>query len=140
MKPFYILFPLSIFFVSCSGLRLSYIGSKNPPTQKVDIYVDAGAITRSYKIVGKGYIESSWTGKSNLKKMLALAVNEAKQNGADAVFYRELFVPTPLPATNIQTYSRTDSIPRGIITNSQTMVTPSYGFFYKELLFLKYDK
>jgi hypothetical protein len=139
MKPLYILILISFLFVACTGSRLSYIGSKNAPTQKVDIYVDPGAITRSYKIIGKGYIEPNWRGKTNLPKMLAIAVNQAKQNGADAVFYRETFFPTPIPATNIQTYSRTDSIARGIITSSQTMVTPSYGFLYKEVLFLKYD-
>lgn len=139
MKPFYFLLPAIILLVACRGSRLTYIGSENSPTQRVDVYVDQGAITQSYKIIGKGYIQPNWRGMTNLKKMLAVAVGKAKQNGADAVFYRETFIPASMPGANIQTYSRTDSIARGIITSSQTTVAPSYGFFHKEMLFLKYD-
>jgi hypothetical protein len=137
MKPIYPLLLLPILFLSCSPARISYIGAKSPSTQKVDVYVDEAAIPKNYIIIGKGYIEPDWRGKLNQEKMLIKAIEKAKRNGADAVFYKETFIPAP--ATMIQSVSRTDSIARGLQTNSSARISSSYGFFHNEVLFLKYQ-
>lgn len=137
MNKIYPLFFLSILFSSCTVSMVRYVGSKNTPTDKVDVYVEESAIKRKYVIVGKGYMEPNWRGQVNQDKMLKYAIEKAKKNGADAVFFRDIFIPTP--GTNINTYSRTDSVGRSSITNSGTTIGPAYGYFHKEMLFLKYE-
>ena len=100
------------------------------------MYVDAGAIKRSYDIVGKGY-EIKTGNAINQEKMQELAVKKAKAKGADAVFYKLVYIST-YGATAINTRAQTDTIHRGIITTSATSITPVTGYWHKEILFLKY--
>src|SRR6185503_17286673 len=107
--PVYLLLLLVIILSSCFPSRLSYVGSKHTPTNKVDVYVDEGAIKRKYVIIGKGYVEPGFHRRDERERLLNQAIVKARKNGADAVFYRETFIPTPA-GTTIQTYSKTDSI------------------------------
>jgi hypothetical protein len=136
MKNVYIICFVTIIISSCSAAKFRYVGSKNPPVQKVDVYVDEKSIKKQYDIVGKGYAEPNWKRKPDQEKMLEMAIEKAKINGADAVFFKETFIPTP--GTSINTHTQTDSLGKSIITNSNTSVIPVYGYFNKEILFLKY--
>lgn len=138
MKQIYTLCLFVILFSSCSfkGTKVNYVGSKNSPTEKVDVYVDESAIKKQYEIVGKGYLQTPVWRQNVQEKLLEKAIEKAKKNGADAIFYKEVFIPTP--GTNISTYSQTDSLNKGLITKTNTSISPTYGYFHKELLFLKY--
>jgi hypothetical protein len=138
MKNIYPVFILSLFICSCSAVSFSYVGSSYIPTKNVDVYVDEAAINRAYTIIGKGYPEPTWRGvKPKQEKILTMAIAKARKNGADAIFFKEVFIPSP--STNIQTFSQIDSVNRGLATRSTTTISPSYGFFHQELLFLKYQ-
>ena len=136
MKNVYIICFVAIIISSCSAAKFRYVGSKNLPVQKVDVYVDEKAIKKQYDIVGKGYAEPGWRHKLDQEKMLEMAIEKAKKNGADAVFFKETFIPTTGTAVNTRT--QTDSVGKTVITNSNTSVIPVYGYFNKEILFLKY--
>jgi hypothetical protein len=127
---------LPLLLLSCTGARISYIGNSFTPTKKVDVYVDEKAISKSYTIVGKGYLEPDWRGKLNQEKMFNKTIEKAKHHGADAIFYKETFIPSP--GTTIYTVSQSDSIARGLMTKTNSTISSSYGFFHTEVLFLKY--
>lgn len=139
MKNIYaILFSLLLF--SCTASKIEYVGSKNAPTHKVDVFVDEKSISKPYEIIGKGFEKASWRGQVNKEKILTLAIEKAKKYGADAVFFKETYILSP--GTNISVYSRTDSLPnpfiKGTETRTSTSVTPVTGYWRNEILFLKY--
>jgi hypothetical protein len=136
MKKIYPIF-LAFSFSACHTARLDYIGSRQTPTRHVEIFVDEKAISRHYLIIGKGYEVPGWGGLLNREKMLARAVEKARKNGADAVFYRDQFIPSP--GTQINTQSRTDSVGKAMVTSSSSSVNPVYGYWHHEILFLKYQ-
>jgi hypothetical protein len=43
------------FVLSSCGVSVNYLGNSFQKTSNVDVYVDQGAIKKSYTIVGKGY-------------------------------------------------------------------------------------
>lgn len=86
--------------------------------------------------MGKGYPQTPFLKQNAQEKLLEKAIEKAKKNGADAIFYKEIFIPSP--GTKISTYSQTDSLNKGLVTKTNTSVSPTYGYFHKELLFLKY--
>ncbi|HUM96587.1 MAG TPA: hypothetical protein PK275_01955 [Chitinophagaceae bacterium] len=129
-----------IFLSSCHITKLEYVGSQNPTTDKVEVFVEESSILKPYNIVGKGYEKSTWMQKINKEKVVKLAIQKAKSNGADAVFFKESFIQ--LPRTNIQGYSRSDSLPypysKGTETRTSTIISQYSGYWQKEILFLKY--
>lgn len=127
---------LALSFSACHTARLDYIGSRQTPSRNVEIFVDEKAIPRPYLIIGKGYEVPGWGGLLNREKMLARAIEKARKNGADAVFYKDQFIPTP--GTQINTQSRNDSLGMAMVTSSSTSVNPVYGYWHHEILFLKY--
>jgi hypothetical protein len=136
MKNFYIICFVAIIISSCSAAKFRYVGSKYSPVQKVDVYVDERSIKKQYDIVGKGYVEPNWMHKLDQEKMLEMAIEKAKKNGADAIFFKETFIPTP--GTTVNTHTQTDTLGKSVITSSNTSVMPVYGYLNKEILFLKY--
>lgn len=130
-------FLLAFSFTACHTARVDYIGSRHSPTRNVEIFVDEKAISRPYLIIGKGYEVPGWGGIMNREKMLASALEKARKNGADAVFYRNQFIPAP--GTQINTQSRTDSLGKAVVTSASTSVNPVYGYWHHEILFLKYQ-
>ena len=133
MKKFYTpLFILTI--LSCSP-KVTYVGSKYAPIDKVDVYVDASAIMKPYIIIAKGYPGVSLTlSVVNKEKILKKAILKAKENGADAVFLRDYYIQTS--GTSITTTIATDStIGTGI---SNISLQPNQGYITNEILFLKY--
>jgi PBP1b-binding outer membrane lipoprotein LpoB len=136
MKNVYLIYFLAVIISSCSAAKFRYVGSKNPPVQKVDVYVDERSIKKQYDIVGKGYAEPNWMRKLDQEKMLEMAIEKAKKNGADAIFFKETFIPTP--GTAVNTHTQTDTLGKSVITSSNTSIMPVYGYLNKEILFLKY--
>ena len=140
MKKIYIACIILVPFTSCYPTRLNfhYVGDKKTPTGKVDVFVDASAIKKEYTIIGKGYSEIIHNFKRKLysEKILDAAIAKAKQNGADAVFFKETFIFSQ--GTNISTNGRVDSVGKGVVSVSNTTVSPTVGYFHNEILFLKY--
>lgn len=139
MKKIYPCIVSMLLLSSCfSGSRIEYVGAKSPATENVDVYVDEKAITRSYTIMGKGNLQLSRLGRNNSEKLMAMAIQKARENGADAIFYRETFVSSP--GTNIVTHSHSDTAGRGINTVSNASISQNPGYFRTEILFLRYSK
>lgn len=129
----------SLLLISCGSVsRIDYVGSKNPVTEKVDVYVDEQAIARPYIIMGKGYHQPGFLKRNNYEKLMEKAIQKAKEKGADAIFFREVFVPTP--STTVNTRSQTDSIGKGVFSISNTSINQSPGYLRGEILFLRYNK
>ena len=42
---------LSLVFLSCHSTRFEYVGSKESPTTRVDVFVDEKAIPRPYLVI-----------------------------------------------------------------------------------------
>lgn len=129
-------FLLSFLLVSCQLSRFDYVGSRHAPTRNVEVFVDEKAIPRPYLIIGKGYEVPAWGGFLNREKMLAKALEKARKYGADAVFYRDQFIPSL--GTQVSSQTRTDSVGQAMVTSTNTSVTPVYGYWHHEILFLKY--
>ncbi|HWI93370.1 MAG TPA: hypothetical protein VNT20_18955 [Flavisolibacter sp.] len=95
--------------LSSCGPYLNYLGSSQPPTKNVDVYVDAAAIKHSYTIIGKGYMEygvGDFT-KSRIEKMQTRAI-EKKAKGADAVLFQDYYFKDN--DASIQTVTKADSV------------------------------
>jgi hypothetical protein len=85
-------------FTSCTP-TLNYLGNSYEPTKSVDVYVDESAITKEYTIMGKGYVH--FYSEAVPESIQQKAISKAKQKGADAVLFKDYFVPVA------QTQSRT---------------------------------
>jgi hypothetical protein len=134
MKLFYT--ALVIFFASSCATRLHYIGNSFPESQDVDLYVDASAIQKPYTIVGKGYIKEGIGSLNYIKRIQPLAINKARQKGADAVLIQDFYTP---PAADLHTLLRTDSVGQGTVTVGNTTVQQA-SFQNFTVLFLKYKE
>ncbi|MCX6318573.1 MAG: hypothetical protein NTW29_14870 [Bacteroidetes bacterium] len=137
MKKIYIAILSLSLLSACTPVRFSYVGSSSTPTQKVDVFVEENAIKRNYVVVGKGYAQPNWRGEYDQEKILAKAIEKARKNGADAVFFRETWMPAS--GTTIHTNSRADSSGKSLITQSNSTIGPVSGYFHKEILFLRYN-
>ena len=122
---------VTAFLLSSCTYRVHYLGNSYDSTQKVDVYVDASAIKRSYEIMGKTVAQVSTFGGSP-EKIQKKAVAKAKQKGADAVLFQDYLVA---PAT-INGSLRTDSLGQ---SSSTTLISPSSSPGYM-ILFLKYTR
>jgi hypothetical protein len=127
---------LFLFSVSSCATRLHYIGNSFPASQSVDLYVDPSAIAKPYIIVGKGYIKEGIGSPNYIKRIQPLAINKAKQKGADAVLIQDYYAPA---TADLHTVLRTDSVGRGTVTVGNTTVQPA-GIQNFTVLFLKYKQ
>jgi hypothetical protein len=134
MKQPYTLF-IFVLFVSCSS-KISYVGSKNEPTRKIDVYVDGNAIKHSYDIVGKGYADRFNLGFQHQDKLMKAAIKKAKANGADAVWFREYYIYSD--GTYINGTTRVDTIYRGVTYSSNSRVLNNPATLVRDILFIKY--
>jgi len=134
MNKYYSLIPVVIF--SSCGSHLSYLGSSNAPTNRVDVYVDASAIKRSYTIVGKGYMEYGYHTKSRIDKMQREAIEKAKETGANAVLFQDYCFKED--GTSVQTVTKADSVGKSLVSVQTGNISPVISS-RTEILFLKYD-
>ena len=89
---------------------------------------------KPYTIIGKGFIDPSIHGLSSLERMQENVVDKAKEKGADAVLFNEIYLLND--GTSISSTSRTDST--GRVTVKHATIGPVIST-RKEILFLKYD-
>ena len=122
-----------LYLASC-GTRIQYVGSSSKATQNVEVFVDASSITRPYNIIGKGYPSTS-VGIPNVEKVQAKAILKAKQIGADAILFQDYFLTHD--GLSVNSYSKTDSVGKGLVTVSNTTATPVISTRL-DILFLKY--
>jgi hypothetical protein len=125
-----------LLFTSACATRLHYIGNSFTPSQSVDLYVDPSSIEKPYTIVGKGYIKEGMGSTNYIKRIQPLAINKAKQKGADAVLIQDFYTQG---AADLHTLSRTDSVGKGTVTVGNTsLLQPNFQNF--TVLFLKYKE
>lgn len=115
MTKIYISFLSLALLTSCSP-TLNYLGNSYQPTNAVDVYVDETAIAKEYTIMGKGYVHfySGAVPESIQRK----AISKAKQKGADAVLFKDYFVPV----AQTQTRTKKDSSGVTISINNPAQV------------------
>jgi len=122
---------LIIILFSCST-RINYLGTSEPPTKHVDVFVDASAIKKPYTIMGKGYQGLSTT----MEVMQQKAINLAMEKGADAVLFQDYFI-TDEPATAYD-IAKTDSTGKTLSAKRRNE-TSSVVSSRINILFLKYN-
>ncbi len=129
-----IYFLLLIILLSSCTTTINYLGNSYTPTRNPDLYVTEKSIDRPYKIVGKGYPRFRLFGHSP-EKIQRKALEKAKKKGADAVLIQDYYIPNT--GTNINSFYRSDSLGKGLITvgNSTVSSMGSSGF---TIFFLKY--
>ncbi len=127
--------PLIVLLLTSCGMRINYLGATSTPTQHVDVYVNEGAIKKNYDIVGKGFVAGGIASMNDVNKTQRKSIEIAKANGADAVFFKDYYIPNT--GTSIQTTSKVDSIGKGVVAVSNTNIHPTAtsGF---SIYFLKY--
>ncbi len=87
---------LVLLFSSCAP-QINYLGNTFEPTKNVDVYVDESAIARDYTVVGKGYVRTfAYSVPESIQRK---AIAKARQKGADAVLFKDYFVPVTQPVT-----------------------------------------
>jgi hypothetical protein len=131
-----LLYTALLFFASSCATRLHYIGNSFTPSRQVDVFVDPSSIAKPYTIVGKGYIKEGVGSPNYIKRIQPLAINKAKQKGADAVLIQDYYTPG---AADLHTLLRTDSVGRGTVTVGNTTVQQA-SFQNFTVLFLKYKE
>ena len=122
---------LAALLLSSCTYRVHYLGNSYAPTEKVDVYVDASVIKRSYEIMGKTLAPISPYGGTP-EKIQKKAIAKAKEKGADAVLFQDYLVA---PAT-INPSLRADSIGK---SSGTALIGPSSDPGYM-ILFLKYKQ
>ena len=130
MRKLYFYAVLLFSFISCT--RINYVGSSYKPTDKVEVFVDEGAIRKKYDIVGKGYITYAGVEPSP-ETVQSKAVQKAREKGADAVLIKDYYTPV----SNVNTTVRTDSTQKGVITVENTTMRQNSSPEFV-VLFLKY--
>ena len=125
---------LSIVLLSVSCAPISYIGAAFKPTEKIDVFVDEGAIKRNYSIIGKGYVRGS-IALTSPEKVQSNAIEKAREKGADAILVKDYYLP--LGYNGVNTTLRTDSIGQGTVTIGSSAISSTNAEFI--VLFLKYQ-
>jgi hypothetical protein len=124
---------LSCLFASCAA-KIHYVGQKNSPSKKVDVFVSEASIQKKYIIAGQGYL-NLWAARLRPDKIQALAEKKATENGANAILITDYYIPNT--GQSINTVFRTDTVERGIISTGNTTITPQSTTGYR-IYFIKY--
>jgi hypothetical protein len=115
---------------------MNYLGTSSTSTEKVDVYVDPGAIKKSYTIIGKGYVEGISISKMSYEIMQKKAIRKAKEKGADAILFQDhYYIDNNLGTQNM---TRTDSSGSSLVNIHNYRVSPVVSSI-PEILFLKYN-
>jgi hypothetical protein len=129
-------YPFCLILLSSCAARLDYLGNSYSPTKKIDVYVDASAIKRSYTIIGKGYMDYGSHLRQRRDKMQEKAIAKAKANGADAILFEDYLVKSP--GTHLETVTAVDTVgtTRRRVESGTIGPVLSTG---TNILFLKYE-
>jgi len=123
---------LSVLLSSCFTPAHNYLGNSYTPTKDVDVYVDASAIKKAYSVMGKGYVDIR--GFISLEKVQRATIKTAKQKGADAILFRDLFIQE---GPSVQTIAQSDSSGPSVRVRTTTAVPVETTRL--DILFLKYE-
>jgi hypothetical protein len=134
MKKIYIPFFFLLLF-SCSA-KIHYVGQVSPTTKKVDVYISENSITRSYSLIGQGYL-NVLAAHSRPDKIQKLAEQTAMKNGADAIIITDYYFQTG--GQTISSTYLTDSVGKGVITTGNTTISPTSSSGFR-IFFVKYDR
>jgi hypothetical protein len=124
---------LSILLSSCFTPVHNYLGNSYTPTKDVDVYVDASAIKRAYSVIGKSYVDIREY--ISLEKVQRATIKTAKQKGADAILFCDLFIQE---GASVQTITQSDSTGGSSIRVRTTTAVP-VETTRLDILFLKYE-
>jgi hypothetical protein len=127
---------LSTVVASCSLTRINYLGSSYAPTQKVDVFVDAAAVKRSFTVIGKSSVDIIRLTAANFEKLQERAVEKAKEKGANAILFQDLYLIENGSTT--QTVSTSDSVGKSLVSVKTGVISPTVSS-RKDILYLKYD-
>jgi hypothetical protein len=128
MNKFFLLSTVAFFLLSCSS-RIGYMGESSKPTDKVDFFVDPASITKTYKVIGKGYINMNYIERP--EKIQKKAILKGMEIGADAVVVQEYW--TADNGFSINTSFGVDSTRKKVITSRESA---GNGF---SITYLKYQ-
>ena len=137
MKQIYSIALVLLVFASCSP-KLHYVGNKTRPTDQIDVYVEASSIRKNYDVVGKGYVDYNYTlaGKLYEEKILRKAIEKARANGADAIYFKQIL--DHRNETIIETNDHRLFSDSNYDRNSTKSIARIGLYRGKEILFLKY--
>lgn len=119
--------------MSCAA-KIHYVGQKNAPGSRVDVFVSEAAIKRNFVIAGQGYLNYK-AQFMRPDRLQALAEKKALENGADGIIITDYFIPNS--GQSINSVYRTDTVERGIISTGTTTITPVSTSGYR-IYFIKY--
>ena len=126
---------ISLTLCSCFPTgHINYLGDSFPPTQRVDVYVDASAIRKAYTIIGKSSIDRTHFFSTD-ERIQQAAVEKAKEKGADAILFKDY---TVIRGNTIQTVTKSDSVGSTSTAIRTTAISPTETIMW-DILFLKYD-
>lgn len=131
----YALSLLCFLLFSC-GINIGYLGNRYPSTEKVDVFVDAGAIKKPYTVIGKGYEEQRVYGFRSVETLQKKTVAKAREIGADAVLFQDYVLQQP--GTTVRNTTRIDTLPGAVVSTSDTYAGPVVQTG-RHILFLKYE-
>lgn len=128
-----LLIALPFILLSCTA-KIHYVGQRNTPTKRTDVFVTETAIQKKYIIAGQGYLNFK---AAHLRpdKIQALAEKKAAENGADAILITDYNIPNTGQVIN--TVYLTDTVERGVISTGSTTITPLSTSGYR-IYFIKY--
>jgi hypothetical protein len=137
MKNFYLIGLLFLF--SCST-RINYVGSRQAPTNQVEVFVDQLAIKKNYDIIGQGFVNwGLWTDETTRRREEILqekVIEKAKKIGADAVLFNQLIFVNPYYRANRITHKR-DGVPNQKNNNGTRLSSIDRQF---DVYFIKYTQ
>ena len=113
--------------------RIGYIGNETSPTNSVDVFIEQKAIQKPYSLLGKGFLNTQF-GVTSPEKIQKMAIEKAKQKGADAILISDYTIASIEAGVKTVT---TDSTRQSMVTVGSPVVTSSPEFV---IYFLKYGK
>ena len=127
---------LILFFLCSCATTIQYVGSSNPQTKKVDVYVTEGSIKKPYSIIGRGYINPGYGSAINWNQVQRNSVRVGIMHGADAVLILQRNAVSAAPAFSTRVSTDTTL---GILQSSASTEAYYPVTSFHEILYLKYD-
>lgn len=112
---------------------MHYLGEKGEPSTRIDVFINENAIGKPYTLIGKGSLGKGFP--LSPEKLQTLAMKKGMEVGADGVLIQEYYVPNN--GTSITTTQSTDSVGKGTVSGSTTVIQPLAYTGY-QVYFLRY--
>ncbi len=89
--------PLSVVLLGCWP-TIHYLGDNLPPTTSVDLYYDAKAVKKEYKVIGR-MTNDQFSGY-NVQTIKKQMIKKAKKVGAEGIIFSDLSVESSRRVVN----------------------------------------